>query len=99
MRRGEVRLTGDAARLVPVLFPAQHLQLTLADGSGRPLITFTLPDKEAYHDACRSRGVTAPGQDHDGAASASMGRLARRSSSKARSATDWLAAWVYRAVA
>jgi hypothetical protein len=28
---GKLRLTGDAARLVPVLFPAQHPQLTLAD--------------------------------------------------------------------
>ncbi|WP_437747570.1 GNAT family N-acetyltransferase [Sorangium sp. So ce1504] len=28
---GKLRLAGDAARLVPVLFPAQHPQLTLAD--------------------------------------------------------------------
>lgn len=29
--QGGIRLTGDAARLVPVLFPAQHPQLQLAD--------------------------------------------------------------------
>jgi hypothetical protein len=28
---GRIRLQGDAARLVPVLFPAQHPQLQLGD--------------------------------------------------------------------